>query len=600
MEIHPRTGTDLTLAGIAASLTVAGLLWAGGALSAWLSGHRIPPGRLLGGVAALSHLSDPSAAWHSPVGPTALYWPCTAAVLACGAIAAWGAWRIWRFESSSRGPAGLLRAKGLATRGEVRRAAGRRTVLARASTLRPSLDRPRPCDVGFRLGVSRGVACWASVEDSMLLLGPPRSGKGTGVVIPMILDAPGPVVTTSTRPDNLAVTIEARSRLGPTAVFDPQGLAPYRSGLPALRWSLVRGCEDPQTAMVRAQALVSDAGASGVENANFWRQQALSATRCMLHAAALDQRPPADLYRWSHAAAGAKEAVAILTSHPAATPGWERALDAIIASDQRTRDSVWAMVANTFAPLADPAVLAAVTPEPGYEFDPVSFLTQRGTLYLLGTATGASATATFVAALIEDVVDAARRLAARSAGQRLDPPLALILDEAANYPLPSLPALMSEGGGSGITTLAVLQSLAQARDRWGREAAGAIWDSAIVKMVLGGSANADDLADISRLMGERDVLEWSQTQHGSPANRSMSSSTRCRPILDPSEIRRLPLGHGLLLLRAARPIMLGLQPWTARTDGDELAAARRRFETATGTATVDDPHFATAPTDSTP
>ena len=38
---------------------------------------------------------------------------------------------------------------------------------------------------------------WASVEDSMLLLGPPRSGKGLHLVIPMILDAPGAVVTTS-------------------------------------------------------------------------------------------------------------------------------------------------------------------------------------------------------------------------------------------------------------------------------------------------------------------------------------------------------------------------------------------------------------------
>ncbi len=73
---------------------------------------------------------------------------------------------------------------------------------------------------------------------------------------------------------------------------------------------------------------------------------------------------------------------------------------------------------------------------------------------------------------------------------------------------------MSEGGGSGITTMAVLQSLAQARDRWGREAAQAIWDSAIVKVVLGGSANADDLADLSRLIGEREVREWSETRRG--------------------------------------------------------------------------------------
>jgi type IV secretion system protein VirD4 len=49
------------------------------------------------------------------------------------------------------------------------------------------------------------------VEDSILLIGPPRSGKGAHIVINTILDAPGAVVTTSTRPDNLTATLRARS-----------------------------------------------------------------------------------------------------------------------------------------------------------------------------------------------------------------------------------------------------------------------------------------------------------------------------------------------------------------------------------------------------
>jgi type IV secretory pathway TraG/TraD family ATPase VirD4 len=267
-----------------------------------------------------------------------------------------------------------------------------------------------------------------------------------------------------------------------------------------------------------------------------------------------------------------------LARDPKATPGWDSALDAIVAADPRTRDSIWAMVANTFASLADPAVLDAVTPASEDAFDPVPFLAEGGSLYLLGTASGASATANLVAAFVEDVTDTARRVAATSTGARLDPPLGLILDEAANYPLPSLPALMAEGGGSGITTVAVLQSLAQARDRWGRDAAQAIWDAAIVKVVLGGSANADDLSNISRLIGDRDVREWSETYSGS--GRSVSSTVRQRRILDPAALRRIGLGHGLLLLRAAPPIVLTLSPWTDRPDAAELASARRRFETA--------------------
>jgi hypothetical protein len=206
--------------------------------------------------------------------------------------------RSWREASD---PA---RAPGTATRKEVRRAAGARALVARSATLRRSLPRPRPADVGYRLGSARGVACWASVEDSVLVLGPPRSGKGLHLVVPMVLDAPGAVVTTSTRPDNLALTLAKRSGRGPVMVFDPQGLDGPPAHAPVLHWSLTRGCEAGQVAMARAEALVPSAGSAGVENSNFWRAQALSATRCLLHAAALDGRPPADREERSAATKG--------------------------------------------------------------------------------------------------------------------------------------------------------------------------------------------------------------------------------------------------------------------------------------------------------
>jgi type IV secretory pathway TraG/TraD family ATPase VirD4 len=237
------------------------------------------------------------------------------------------------------------------------------------------------------------------------------------------------------------------------------------------------------------------------------------------------------------------------------------------------------MVANAFASLADPGVLDAVSPGPGEQFNPAQFLRSNGTLYLLGTASGAASTVTLVAALIEDVVEVARRLATASPGGRLDPPLGLILDEAANYPIPSLPALMSEGGGTGITTMAVLQSLDQARDHWGRDAAGAIWDSAIVKLILPGGSNADDLADLARLIGERPEKELTETsQPGS--GKSVSSSTRLRPILEPSALRTLTPGHALVLLRSAKPIVVRLRPWTARRDANRLSADRQHIESA--------------------
>ena len=568
-----RDSTDLYLSLIFSAIILFLFLAAGGLFSAFLSGHGFPMHNARGAVTAFAHAGDPSFAWKVPVGPAWLYWTMTSMVVTGGIVGAVFAVQFVKHEGRRKAddPTQLL---GLADRHDVIAAAGAKHLLARGPVLRPSTVKPVPNDLGFFLGTSRRSDCYASVEDSMVILGPPRSGKGYNLVIPFILDAPGAVVTTSTRPDNLAATMTARAKRGPVAVFDPQGLAKGVTG--ALRWSPIRGCESPHTAMLRANALCAGAGA-GITDGGFWIQQTNTVVRCLLQAAALDGRTAVDLYRWSLSAPAASQAVTVLAESPGAAPLWSQALDAVITADQRQRDSVWSIVSTVFGPLADPRVVTQLTPASGEEFHPAQFLRDCGTLYLLGTASGASATANFVSALIEDVVETARRLAGASVGARMDPPLALILDEAANYPLPSLGALMSEGGGTGIATVAVLQSLAQARARWGHDSAQAIWDSAIAKVILGGSSNASDLRDIAQLIGERDVQEVS-ISHQSGGGRNISESTRQRGILDPSMIRSIKVGHGLLMLRAAAPIMLTLKPWTARADAAELRRDRAAVE----------------------
>jgi type IV secretory pathway TraG/TraD family ATPase VirD4 len=286
---------------------------------------------------------------------------------------------------------------------------------------------------------------------------------------------------------------------------------------------------------------------------------------------------PIDLLRWSLSALVAEDALNVLQSNAAAAPAWSTALEGILAADPRQRDSVWAMVGNAFSALSDPAVLEAVSPHPEEALDPEVLLRQRGSLFLIGTSVGASATATLVSALIEDVVETARAMAARSPGARLETPLSLVLDEAANYPLPSLLPLMSEGGGSGISTMAVVQSLAQARARWGRDAAAAIWDAAIVKVVLGGGAGSEDLRDLSAILGVRERRRTSQSwgDHGS---RSRSVSTDEHPVYDVNALRTLPFGRAILLLRSAPPIDLRLQPWTRRKDAGLLRSSRSEVE----------------------
>ena len=136
---------------------------------------------------------------------------------------------------------------------------------------------------------------------------------------------------------------------------------------------------------------------------------------------------------------------------------------------------------------------------------------------------------------------------------------------------------MAEGGGTGITTLPVLQSLAQAREKWSDNAAGAIWDASIVKVVLGGASNSRDLQDLSTLIGERDEYTDSVTL-GDHGTRSNQRSVRRVPILPPDRIRTLSFGTGVTLLRSAPPIVTDLRPWPARPEAAQLKTDRAEVE----------------------
>jgi len=550
------------------------------------AGHWVNGGRLSAGFDILVHPGDPAAAWPpgSGVPGPMTYWATLAGLLVLSDGLAWTGWRWYHHHrhSPARRRARVHATAGVASRAEVRRYASPRALLRRGANLRPTLANPAARDLGFRLGTSRGAPVWSPAEESRLLLGPPRSGKGLHLVVPMILDAPGAVVTTSTRPDNLAATLRLREQHGPVAVFDPQHLA----GVDArLRWSPIRGCTDPQTAIVRARCLAAGAGFAhgGVNDSAFWQGQTEAVLRALLHAAALDDSSIDRLYAWSVNPVAAEEATLVLLRNPDSAEGWADGLDAAIHMDPRTRDSVWAGVRAAMAALADPRVRRALDPAPGAELDVEEFLCRKGTLYLLGTGAGAGAAAAFLAALLEDITETARRLAAQMPGGRLDPPLTLVLDEIANLsPLPSLPTLMADGGGNGISTTAVLQSLAQARDKWGEQPASAIWEAATAKVILGGASSPRDLQDLSQLIGERDEQTVS-TSRDPRGGRSTSTAIRRVPVLPPDALRTLPFGTAVLLLRATRPIILDLQAYNQRHDAHAITESQHSVA-ATGLA----------------
>jgi len=481
-------------------------------------------------------------------------------------------WRRWE-QSSRKLMMDVKKREGIAQSHEVKVKAGTKALQSKAREIRPSLKRPKLSEAGRCLGVSQNQQVWTSMEDSVVVLGPPRSGKGFFLIINAILDSPGAVVTTSTRGDNAAATIKLREKVGPVTVFDPQGLSGYKS---SLKWSPFHGCADATVARNRASTLMGATGLGGSSNNAEWAQQAEVILMYLLHAAELGKVSVREFAGWGQSPVLAQGAVEILERSPEAVPGWGANLRAAVETDPKMQASKWLGVSGATEGLTIPGVEEALDPKHGDEvFDAEEFIRNNGTLYLLGTKSGGGASAPFLIALMDEVSQTARKMAFGMAKNRLEPPLSLILDEIANIaPWKELPTIMSDGGGVGISTMVVLQSPAQAKAQWG-DAAEALLNAAILTIQLGGSTNDAELRKFTELMGKRKVVQKTETtsDQGSSSGRQKADVD----VMDVSELRRLPKGWALLLARDARPVILKMRPWLARKDANEVKASIQSF-----------------------
>jgi len=562
-------------AGLIAAVVAVGLpVWLTAGLAGLATtGHWlfVPAGTVPAVIAGWSHhLSDPAAAFpagdRADLPSAAPIYICALIVLGALALLAYAVFRLVTREP---------RGRGMAPAAEVRAYLSAAAVRRRGRHARPNLTgKVAPEQVGLYLGrdTHSGQQVWGSIEDSYLYLGPPRSGKGVHLIIPQTLAAPGAVMVTSTRNDVVRHTARLRAACGPVVVFDPQQMVSRRA-LPRLRWAPQRGCDDPLVAIGRARSLAAAAkfGVGTTTNGDYWQSMTEAVVRCYLHAAALTGRPARELLAWTSRPTDPTP-VRILRGEGDAAPGWAEELAAQAAAHPQQRDNVWSGVRRAFDCLADPRVLDACSPVGDDEFDPARFIAASGTLYLLGDGDSQLSVAPLITALLEDVLGVARRTAAHGAGGRLDPPLLLLLDEAANIaPIPSLPHLLADGGGTGITTVAVLQSLAQARHRWGQPGAEAIWDASTTKVVLGGLSEADDLSRISRLAGEID--EPTVTRTTGPGGGSLSVATRRLPALPVERLRTMPPGEAIVLARHTPPVRTRMRPWTRLPQSAAIRAA---------------------------
>ena len=191
--------TNAALIGLIGMFGIALVLRAAGSITAFLTGLPQPDAGPAAGLGVLFNPADPATALGADGLNPILYWLISTVML--GGLAAGTVWVWIRLRHHTRKTeTDPHRLAGTATSQEVKTAASAKALLHRADTLRPSLESPTPEDVGYLLGASRGTKVWASVEDSILLIGPPRSGKGLHVVINAILDLSLIHISEPTRP----------------------------------------------------------------------------------------------------------------------------------------------------------------------------------------------------------------------------------------------------------------------------------------------------------------------------------------------------------------------------------------------------------------
>jgi type IV secretion system protein VirD4 len=294
---------------------------------------------------------------------------------------------------------------------------------------------------------------------------------------------------------------------------------------------------------------------SGLSDGAFWYAAAAKQLAPLLRAAQLGQVTMAEVVRWTDQ--GEFEEPGRLLADAGEVDA-ELALLACAERDERIRSSVATTLETVLNPFEDPVV--ATSTRLG-EIHPAHLLDDGGTLYLCGASYEQARLQGVFAALVSSVVAAAVEAANRR-GQPLDPPLLLVLDEAANIaPIRDLDTLASTGAGLGIQLVTICQDLAQFASRYGEDRARTIANNHRAKLVLSGVSDLATLDLISGLAGEQAVREHTMTADLRDGRHTRSTSVAYRRLAPSDHLRQIPPGAGVLVYGHLPAARLQLRPW---------------------------------------
>ncbi|TQM32693.1 type IV secretory system conjugative DNA transfer family protein [Nocardia bhagyanarayanae] len=435
-----------------------------------------------------------------------------------------------------------------------------------------------------------------------------RTGKTMVWAIPFLLDAWGPSLATSNKPDLYRHTLAERERRGRIWLCDLQAV----TGTAQLGFwvNLLASVDTLPAARKLASFFISASSGTAAQAANarvdsYFDGGAQELLSLYLLAAASARGDLLHVAEWL--GRDQDQTPVLILRHA----GHDRAADRVLESQAlyaRQRDGLYDMARRFLNTLSDEGYARLVTPPrrrrlrareadlPGTgttrivvdselddevvhslpEFKPVEFVRSDGdTLYALSMS-GADSATPLTAALVGQILEAGLQIARARPDGRLRIPLTAVLDEAANCArIGELPSYYTYAGGCGIMLITILQVIEQGEDLWGVNGLRTMRAQSI-EIYGGGIAVLDYLEQWSKFTGDHDVADRSRSRGPGGVQRSLS--WRAEPILSVAELAALPKDRALVRLPGHKPLLVRKRWWTDSQHAGVITESLARFE----------------------
>jgi type IV secretory pathway TraG/TraD family ATPase VirD4 len=409
--------------------------------------------------------------------------------------------------------------------------------------------------------VRTGLPIFADWESVQTIIAGPRRMKTTAVAVPTLLAAPGPAFCTSNKPDLYSGTRLSRERKGKIWTLDPQDVV----GADATWWwNPLTYVTSDRRAQELCEAFMSAYRDPGSRPDPFFEPKGAKLVANFLRAAAVDNRPLTDCYRWATQPDDDTPAL-ILREH-----GLELAASSVtgeVYSAVEQRSGVFGTAERVLAFLQDPEisrwVCASGMADGRAQLDLAAFVRSSDTLYLLSKE-GPGSSAGIITALAMALCDSAETYAKTCPGGRLPVPMVGVLDEAANIcRWAQLPSLYTHYGSRGIPLVTILQGWSQGVEVWGESGMNKLWSAANSKTFGGGVDEEGFLRALEQLIGEYNRVTSSPSVsrgHG-PSTSSTSWQASPTSIQSVADLRALPRDLAVAFLSGAPPVMIKPLYW---------------------------------------